>query len=821
MSIKKISILLFIYLLPFLSIGQQANNFKLFFEKVYVHCDKSYYAAGEDIWFKTYLLNAQTGLRINTSNVLYVELISPAAKIISREVISLQAGLGEGDFTLPENAASGNYRIRAYTNWMQNFNDLFIFEKTIQVAAEPSVKSTVPDHYTPTIINEFTPTKLPGSNHIGFYPEGGNLVAGIPSQVAFKAVDYYGNSIAVSGKVINANGDSIAPLATSHAGLGSFVFTPQAAMMYKAVGKYANKEMFEVPLPTALATGYAMGVSEANGNVLVKLAADATTATNIAGNLMVVVRNLGKKAFTDSTIKMDHQKATVSIVKSSLPQGINIITLYDEKRRPTCERLFYIENKPPVSLKIATDKPSYESRESVTVNMQVTDAQGQPVQARLSLAVTNAIVVPSGKSNIVSYLGLESEIKGDIENPAQYFDVTNSQRLPQLDLLLQTQGWRQFLWRRLLDTSVVIKYMPEPGITLSGKVQKLLGKKGLPGMNVTLYAEKSKGDKLFLTTTNEDGRYFIDGLPLYGQQDVRVSTRNSQTLKREGQILLDPLYGKPYPIRKISDDVFDTSAATHNFWQLAPKFRKIMLDEDIKDKGELQNVTVIGKQKTIQLAEDVGMVFGADSMFTIKTSDAEYKTLENFILQRYPGAYSNADQDGFFFYGSGGARIRPRWMVDGREDRFSTGNSMNVDEETGQNDGAFDRVDYFNIPINKVKTVAVTPIINQRGQSVMLIRLNLLPGAFDIPDFTILNTTINGYYEARKYYEPTFISSTGNVKRSDLRTTIFWAPTLQTDANGKASVTYTNSTAKSVELCVEGVTDTGVPVAATLKYGLK
>jgi len=112
-----------------LSLGQQANEFKLFFEKTYVQSDKAYYVAGEDVWFKAYLVNAQTGLRINTSNVLYVELISPVAKVITRETIYLQNGLGEGDFMLPDNAASGNYRIRAYTNWMQNFGDLFIFEK--------------------------------------------------------------------------------------------------------------------------------------------------------------------------------------------------------------------------------------------------------------------------------------------------------------------------------------------------------------------------------------------------------------------------------------------------------------------------------------------------------------------------------------------------------------------------------------------------------------------------------------------------------------------------------------------------------------------
>lgn len=821
MSIRNIAILLFSAVLPLLSIGQQANAIKLFFEKSYVQSDKASYVAGEDIWFKAYLVNAQTKVRINTSNVLYVELISPIGKVLDRETINLQNGLGEGDFALPANAATGNYRIRAYTNWMQNFGDLFMFEKIIQVAAEPTVKKTFPERYVPTFVRENMPPNLPGSNHILFFAEGGNMVLGVQSQLAFKAVDSYGIGISIKGKIINSNGDSITTFTTSHAGMGSFVFAPQAGLVYKAVGKYANREMFEVELPSALPIGYVMGISDEDNKIKIKLQADATTANKLSGKLMVIIKSIGKKAFTDSSIILVNQQAMVTIAKSSLPQGINIVTLYDEKRRPTCERLFYVDNGPAVNFKITTDKPSYDSREKATANILVTNAQGEPVQARLSMAVTNAIIVPSSNSSIVSYLNLESEIRGVIENSVQYFDITNTKRLPQLDLLLQTQGWRQFLWRRLLDTTIVIKYMPEPGITLSGKVEKLLSKKGLPDMNITLYAEKSKGDKLLLTTTNADGRYFMDGLPLYGQQDVRLSARNSKSLKREGKILLDSLYGKPYPVSKASDLIFDTSAVTHNFWQQAAKLKKTMLDEDIKDKGELQNVTVIGQQKTIRLTEDVGMRFGADSLFVIKTADGEYKTLENFILQRYPGAFTNADQDGFFFYGDGGARLRPRWVVDGREDRFGTGNSMDVDEETGRNDGAYDRVDYFNIPINKVKTVAVTPIINQSGKQIMVIHLTLLPGALDVPDFTIVNATINGYYEARKYYEPTFVSNTGNVKKSDLRTTIFWAPMLQTDADGKVSVTFTNSTSKSVEVCVEGITDGGIPVAATLKYSVK
>jgi hypothetical protein len=816
----KTKILLFVTLFPLLMLGQD-NNFKVFFEKAYIHSDKTYYAAGEDIWFKAYLVNAQTGLRISTSKVLYVELISPVAKVLYREVIALQNGLGEGDFSLPANAASGNYRIRAYTNWMQNFGDLFIFEKTIQVAAEPSVKSTIPGHYNPSFVKEALPNQEPGKNQLGFYPEGGSLVAGVTSQVGFKAADLYGKGISITGKIIDSKGDSVTSFTTSHAGLGSFVFTPVAGMTYKATGKYFNNEMFETGLPVALNSGYTLGVLQSGSNVFLKLNSVPGAAVAANAKLLVIVRNAGKKVFTDSSFQFAGNEAVINITKSALPQGINIVTLYDEKRRPACERLFYVENKPPVNLRLATDKSSYSNKEKATVKIEVTNAQGEPVQARLSLAATNAAIIPSAKNNIVSYLGLESEIRGDIENPIAYFDVANTKRLQQLDLLLLTQGWRQFVWRRLLDTSVVIKYMPEPGITLSGRVQKLLGKKGLAGMNVTLYAEKSSGDKLFLTKTREDGRFFMDGLPLHGRQDVRFSARNGKTMKREGLVTLDSLYGKPYPVSKITDLVFDTSAITHNFWRQAARSQKIMRDEYARDRGDLENVTVVAERKLIRLAEDVGMPFGADSFYTISTSDAQYKTLENFILQRYPGAVSNADQDGFFFYGERGARLRPRWVVDGSEDRFSTGNSMDINEETGQREGAYDRVDYFNIPINKVKSVSVTPFYNQRSEKIFVVQLSLLPGALDLPDFTILNATIDGYYQARKYYEPGFESTNGNLIKSDLRSTLFWSPTLQTDANGKASVTYTNNTSPSVQVCVQGITDTGVPVAGILTYPVK
>lgn len=45
-------------------------------EKVHLHLDKPYYAIGDDVWFKAYVLNTKTAAPSNISRILYVELIN-------------------------------------------------------------------------------------------------------------------------------------------------------------------------------------------------------------------------------------------------------------------------------------------------------------------------------------------------------------------------------------------------------------------------------------------------------------------------------------------------------------------------------------------------------------------------------------------------------------------------------------------------------------------------------------------------------------------------------------------------------------------------
>lgn len=107
-------------------LNQQVN------EKIYLQLDKPYYAIGDDIWFKAYISTTEGGLS-DLSKVLYVELINENNQVVKSAKLPIQLGLSWGEFQLDDKLQEGNYRVRAYTQYMRNFDDAFFFNKTIHV----------------------------------------------------------------------------------------------------------------------------------------------------------------------------------------------------------------------------------------------------------------------------------------------------------------------------------------------------------------------------------------------------------------------------------------------------------------------------------------------------------------------------------------------------------------------------------------------------------------------------------------------------------------------------------------------------------------
>lgn len=104
-------------------------------EKVYLHTDKDVYFAGDTLWFKAYVLDATLLSASESSKLLFIEIHNDSLDVIRRVSVILKNGIGNAQIPLTKNAFNdGRYTIKAYTNWMQNFESSTAFSKKIYIA---------------------------------------------------------------------------------------------------------------------------------------------------------------------------------------------------------------------------------------------------------------------------------------------------------------------------------------------------------------------------------------------------------------------------------------------------------------------------------------------------------------------------------------------------------------------------------------------------------------------------------------------------------------------------------------------------------------
>jgi MG2 domain len=109
------------------------TDIRNFREEVFVRTDRDIYITGEQVWLKVYTLNGLTQTPCDLSKVVYLEVLDKNNFPLKQLKIKTENSTGSSSFMLPDNISSGNYLVRAYTNWMKNFSTDQFFYKTIAV----------------------------------------------------------------------------------------------------------------------------------------------------------------------------------------------------------------------------------------------------------------------------------------------------------------------------------------------------------------------------------------------------------------------------------------------------------------------------------------------------------------------------------------------------------------------------------------------------------------------------------------------------------------------------------------------------------------
>src|SRR5580692_11544403 len=102
-------------------------------EKLFVHTDKDSYISREICWFRVYYVDAFNNSPASLSKIAYVEILDRNNRTMLQQKVSLKPGESNGSMIIPVNIPSGTYKLRAYTNWMKNFDPEYYFEKSIRI----------------------------------------------------------------------------------------------------------------------------------------------------------------------------------------------------------------------------------------------------------------------------------------------------------------------------------------------------------------------------------------------------------------------------------------------------------------------------------------------------------------------------------------------------------------------------------------------------------------------------------------------------------------------------------------------------------------
>lgn len=459
-------------------------------EKVYLHMDNMCYFKGDTIWYKAYVVRADDLTYSDMSRILYVELVSPDGLVVERQqVVSTIDGYSCGNFELRDSIYSGYYELRAYTRYMLNFcvtehpynrddrerfyarfmaSDFFrlygtVYSRVFPVYERPDQPGDYSSKYIVSRPKQRLDKEMKDSLRVKFFPEGGHLVRGTNSRIAFEITNEEGEHIDAEGTI----GDTL-HIATEHEGRGRFTVNIPKSGKLKAEFSYKGKK-YHYQLPDIEPYGCTLQVNaDSVGGASAQIQFSNIPSDSVKSYAAAVLCR--GKLCDFRKLEPDYDgKVFVSYSPGLLPTGVCDLIIFTDRGLPLADRLFFVSgqlsvNQPTITVEGL--KSEYKPLEQATLTFHA------PVSSRhLSIAIRDgASDEPSyDTGNILTDLLLSSELKGFVAHPDYYFESRDDEHRQRLDLVMMVQGWRRYNVREMLS-GIPLRYEPEQTFTVEGYV---------------------------------------------------------------------------------------------------------------------------------------------------------------------------------------------------------------------------------------------------------------------------------------------------------------------------------------------------------------
>lgn len=834
-------------------------------EKLFIHTDKWNYNKEDTIWFKAYVFDAAMAATTKTG-LMYIEITDANNNIVNRNMVALTNGTGWGNIALkPGRYKEGTYTLRAYTNWMRNFDEHYIFSRQFTIEGElnenwminsrfeltekegvNNIKTSLAftrDNGEPMFgeqmevfidagrrrlyrsklktgvdgvldFNFNLPARVSANEinitlykktkegkevtfnvpviitrdektDVQFMPEGGNMVNGLKSRIAFKAINEEGKGVDVNGGIYNRADQKVADLRSIHLGMGTIDLKPQPNEKYIARINYNGKELnFE--LPNAKPTGLVMNIDNTTNKDSILITVTPSADIKQAGAMYYLIAQSRNVVCYGANVNTGKNTIRLSAPRTAFPTGVARFTLLSPLNAPVAERIVYVDHNDQLKLSITPSKPTYANRDSVNLEITATDNDGTPVAGTFSVSVTDdAQAKPdtSGYFDLPVKVLLADDLKGNIENPGWYFTKGDTQqKAAALDALMLTQGWVNYDWDDVFSKKQKkLAYNAEPEFAIRGKVTNVFNGK-LKNTNVFLMAKNPP--LIWQTETDEEGKFAFTGLTPVDTIKYSVQAKNKRgnaynvstkleefvppvlTLTQQRQV---PLYIN-----------IDTSRL------VAIRTKQLYDAEEEKVSGTKLKEVVIRAKKVIKESKNLNGLGESDFVLDEIDIKAMSKVTLLDILKKVPGFEMEERFKKFGEFTINGKRPIiiidgiPRWYASDGLDQYQLLNYVYNDDIKGievmtEIKKVEPYVDKFGgPPPGKACAIEITTYSGK--------------GIFKKPPGTELYQP--PIFAAKKeFYSPLYTVKKPNIG-VDVRSTLFWAPNVVTDEKGKAAIGF-------------------------------
>lgn len=745
-------------------------------EKIHIHFDKDAYLPGETIWMKAYILSGSKPSTLSKN--IYFDWTDINGKLLLHSVSPVMEGVSTSSFTLPPGIAIiGNaVHVKAYTQWMLNFDSSFLFNKNIAVLTswDGSVR---PDKHAVTL---------------QFFPEGGDLVNGMTSILAFEATDQRGRPVTVKGVIKKSNDEIVDSFSTAHEGMGIVKFVPHNNENYTASWKDEFGDLHNSTLPQVKQSGAVMRVNNARDNS-VHFQVERTLDAGEDYKSVTIIGTSHQQVIYKTTIDLSTKmNADGSIPTRTIPDGVVQITVFDSKMVPFAERIVFVNNyQYRFATQVKKEIVNLGKRGRNEISVEVPDS----LAASLSVSITDGGLGSDTASNIITDLILTSDLKGNIVNPAYYFMGNPDTANAHLDLLMRTHGWRRFNW-----AEAIAGRFPSIQFPADNDYMSIRGKIG------PTQSSFDASDSIALLIMTRDRKKTILNLPL----------NSNGTFAQKGVFFYDSIQ-IVYQLNHASK--INSSTAFNFQTSLLPvaTLSNVRATEPVFQWSKVPDV-VLEKESNGLITEDHNYSRSSNGMNYVFTpavpkndqSKIGSETASHYLQSNFPDLkfpYGSKDNDPL----ASQDNRYVSYVVNTGGTQTSTAavpkNNVNV-----QLDGVMVTMDDLKqVSMKEVLFIKFLQKTNPKDLPTLAITSRLSIYQNNIMNNKTGYAIVTGYTPAREFYSPQYTESPIDIAASDFRSTIYWNPRVVVDKNNRKIklVFFNNDITNKFRIVIEGMSKDG------------